>query len=456
LLVFGLFGRKPSPEQVRAELFAARSSELAELCQRHKDVIRKHFPEWQRVPVEIRADPEMLRVYGRRLMEIADVFFEHLGNDALMRAMSVQDASFLARAVGLMQQGDYGSALELLERESTSPLVLGKMGECHFQLGRPEEARELTMQALEQCRLASDGEGVRAYLGNLYEIDRYRGQGARAAKWAEQLAYEYTSLGQTALAERMRRRARVAPNEPLSRVVAVTDEGTFELDEPFFERSVQFAFERNRVTLQPCRALVEEGKELGGRGDLEGALRCFQAASKRDAFDPDCHYQAGLTLLYMGRFEDAVAEYELTETLAPGWFHCRYDGWVARKLASGDMDEAMFGLLVELEDGPGTPEEKYGMCSSALEDFPSLAPLWFHQGSSLVGMGRASDAVESFRKGLECVEEPDLKTRLLLGLGHTMNPGPMPVQYLHEAVKLDGNRVAAAMARVLLRSLEPG
>ena len=49
---------------------------------------------------------------------------------------------------------------------------------------------------------------------------------------------------------------------------------------------------------------------------------------------------------------DAAEAYRRTEALAPGWYHCRTDGWLAEQIAGGRVPESAFDLLVLLESLP--------------------------------------------------------------------------------------------------------
>jgi hypothetical protein len=208
-------------------------------------------------------------------------------------------------------------------------------------------------------------------LGNLYEIHRYLGHAGAAATRAAQLADAFERLGRLDEARRYRRQeVLVREGEPLNRVVAVVDGQRYEVDEPgALGDHIQFIFERNRITLQPARALTTDGERLGNEGRFDDALATFEAAAKADPFDPHCRYQAGLTLLHLGRYADAVASYEATEALAPGWFHCRSDLWLAQQLTLGQVDQETWLALQVLDDGAIPPHEKVRLAAENGLDF---------------------------------------------------------------------------------------
>src|SRR5207249_3748491 len=118
------------------------------------------------------------------------------------------------------------------------------------------------------------------------------------------------------------------------------------------------------------------------------------------------------TLLHLQRYVDAVASYEATEELAPGWFHCRTDLWLAQQLVLGNLDHETLLPLHILEDGPMPPEEKVRLAEQALVRTPQLALLHLLRGKNLARLGRPWEAEEAYRQGLACSAEPDVKTRL--------------------------------------------
>jgi tetratricopeptide (TPR) repeat protein len=353
----------------------------------------------------------------------------------------------LAEARGLQ-----GSAVD-----SLLPVTYGMLGECCFQLGEAATALDPTSTALRLCQEQGDLAGILAYQGNLFEIHRYLGQAEPAALGAERCAEALTAAGQTDQAAAWRRQARlVRVGEPLNRVVLMVDGGgERELDEleSVAGKRIQFVFKRNRLTLEPSRHRTGEGERLGGEGRHAEAHEVFQEAARLDPFDPHPRYLSGLTLLHLRRYAEAVAEYEATERLAPGWFHCRSDLWLARELAGGTLDHELFQVVSQLEDAPMPPQEKVRMAEAALRGAPRLAPLHLFHGQSLQAMGSTGAAADAYRHGLGCAPEPDLRTRLLVALGMVSPSAPERSAALTEAsTTAGGNLVAAAMATVALRT----
>jgi tetratricopeptide (TPR) repeat protein len=447
---------------------------LVSLCQTHRDSIVRHFPQWRTIPQEVRSQPDRANSYIQAMIAVARVFEERLGDPSLIRLLtgSAQDNPLLRwqkrleaaqQAMEAIRYQETIRDLEQLLEEVRSlqgsgavaylPVTCGLLGECYFQTAQAEKAVGPTEEALRGCRRARDAEGVITYLGNLYEIHRYRGAAQRAAESAEELSRELAKQGQADEAERYRRQAiLVRQGEPLNRVIVNLDGKRMELDEVLAGKPgrVQFAFERNRLTLRPATALTGQGEKQASQGRFEAALKLFQQAAEADPYDPQCRYQAGLTLLYLGRYAEAVSAYDATEERAPSWFHCRSNAWLARQMVKGKVSQEMFQLWHVAEDGPLNPEQKLNVADRALKLSPDLALLHHLRGKSLRALNQASAAESAYREGLACAAEPDIQTRLLVDLAAVISDPAERHQLLEQAVALNGNILASATARIVL------
>jgi len=146
-----------------------------------------------------------------------------------------------------------------------------------------------------------------------------------------------------------------------------------------------------------------------------------------------------------------VEEYEICESVAPGWFFCRSDLWVAKQLALGVMAHEMFLGMRFLQDGPSNAREQMKLANemrSHAESIPLFALLF---GKLLQEAGRPKDAAELWRKAIENGSEPDVRTRLLVTLSTLEEDANKRRQLLEEAVELNGNLIAAAGAALSLR-----
>jgi tetratricopeptide (TPR) repeat protein len=473
-----LFRRSPSnvtPEQLRERLFEAVAAgddeRVAELCAAHEETVLTSFAGWQQVPDEYRT-PDRLAWYGPGLIAVARHFAEERGHpellqrllgppddnpllrwrrllgevDALMAEHRYEEAAQRLRAVLEETEGQQGSGVD-----AYLPVVLGRLGECLMQCGDTDGARGATERALARCIASGDADGVVAYLGNLYEVHRYRGDSAAAAGCLDRLAAMLERLGRRDDAVRTSRQAEIVrAGEPLCRVVADIDGETRELsDLSGTQGRVRFVFKRNRIALRRCTDAVEKGVQAAERGQLEAALACFVRAAAADAFDPWPRYHAGMVQLELRRYADASASFRATEALAPGWYQCRSDLWLAERLEAGALDHETFMTIRALSDGDRPPAEAVVLATTALQR-GELGVLRLHLGDALRALGRDPEAEDAYRRGLAVAEEPDIRTRLLVALAAIVPASK--TRLLHEAIEVAGNLVAAAMARTILAS----
>lgn len=464
-----------TPEQLRDQLFDAVASRdeklLVKLCAAHEEAVLAGFAGWKRVPEAFRT-PDKLGWYGSGLIGVAQHFAQVRGRPELLQSMVGAPQSnplvgwqrALAEVSALMKEHRYAEAVPRLRTtlEQTAdlqgtgadayrPVTHGHLGQCLFQLGDTEVARAPTEQALRLCEAAGDHDGVLAYLGNLYELQRYRGDAGAAADCLDRRSAMLDQLGRGGEAARWRRQAAIVrAGEPLCRVVVEIDDVTWELsDLPAARGHVRFLFMRNRIELQPSTDEVASGTAAAERGDREVALDHFRRAAAADHFNPwpSCH--ASMALLELRRYGEAVESYRRTEALAPGWYHCRGDRWLAERLAAGDVDHAVFQAVRQLLDGRMATDQTVVLAEATLARC-ELGEVRLALGDALVKLGRNAEAEAAYRRGLAGTDEPDARTRLLVSLGNAVADRAERRQLLHGAVELSGNLVSAAMARILL------
>jgi tetratricopeptide (TPR) repeat protein len=475
-----LFGsKKPlSSEKLREVLFdavaAGNEAALAKACARHEAAVLEHFPTWTKVPVPFRSEPDALAWYGQGLIGVAKHFAASRGHSELLASLIGAPAdnpltrwqSALEQAAELMGECRYVEAVELLrtalgagERlqgsgvDSYLPVTLGRLGECLFHAGDAEGAIDPTERALALCEAQRDDEGIVAYLGNLAEIHRYRGDAAAAASCLDRLAAERDRLGQSLKAASHRRHAAlIRAGEPRCRVVVQVDGESSEIaDVTNLNGKIQFVFARDRIALGPSLLATKLGEEAAQSDDYPRALELFQKAAAADRFDPWPKYHEGMTLLHLRRYDEAIASYRATEELAPGFYHCRADRWLAERLAAGTIDHAMFSRLRALLDGD-LPAARIVLLGQAALKHQELGVIHLLLGGALVKLGRDEEAEAAYRRGLAIAEEPDVQTRLLVALAGFTGDSTERVRLLNEAMDLGGNLVAAAMASVMLRA----
>src|SRR6266404_4570339 len=177
----------------------------------------------------------------------------------------------------------------------------------------------------------------------------------------------------------------------------------------------------------------------------------LRGAEKVGRNEPDAHYQAGMALCEQQLFPQAVEEYEVCETLAPGWYFCRSDLWIARRLALGAIPHEVFLGLRFLQDGPPNANERMKLATLIRPQANTIPLFALLFGQLLVQAGRPKEAAELWREALKGDVDSDVRTRLLVTLSQTeVDPGQRR-QLLQEAVELNGNLVAAASATLALR-----
>jgi tetratricopeptide (TPR) repeat protein len=471
-----------APEALRDALVdaaeAGDQARVRKLAAEERDSIREHFASWQKVPEPIRADAQQTQRYVAGLIAVAEHFKRALGDSSLLdRVTGPPDGNPLVKwekalhaAQDAIAAHRYPQAeVPLREWVATArglkgpgvdrclPITLGLIGQSCFHQGRAIEAVPLYLQALEICERTADRDGQIAHLSSLHEAQRWLGETAEAAAFAERPAECCEQAGNQERSDWARRRAfRVRQGEPLNRVVVEMGGKQIEIDElsaPLLDGRLSFHFVRNRMALGAVTALVEEGSRLGNSGDDASALGAFRAAAALDPSDPRPLYLSGLAQMCLCRYPDAIASYDATERLAPGWYHCRADRALALALASQRISHATFEAVRAIEDGGQPPTERAALADLALADAPDLPILYLLKANALIGMKCTAGAEEAARAGLARDPDPDVRTRLLVTLARVGKP-PENQRLLEEAVALDGNRIAAAMARLILLARE--
>jgi tetratricopeptide (TPR) repeat protein len=468
-----------SSEELRDSLvesaLSANEKRLDELLASHRRQIEGQCLGWTHAPEAIRNDKAAITRYADGILAVAAALAKR-GQPALLNELKaggpegnplIRWEGAMKRARSLMGEGDYGQALQLLEDQlidsrqlvGTGPeryraITLGMISQCRFHGGDVEAASAPAQAALEACEKAGDLQGIHAYLETAMQIRRYLGQADEAADLAERLAEVSDRMGRRAESQLLIRRASVIrAGEPLCRILIVIDGHRYEVDDAprAVNNRIAFEFERNRLSLGRSNALVRKGEQAGSDGRPADALLLFQQAAPLDPYNPEPHYQAAVALMDLGRASDAVEELRVTEELAPGWFQCRSDLWLAEQVALGNLRTEVFTALRALSDGPGTPEQKGSLAGSAVAKGVALAPLHLLHGAALAASGRPVEAEAACRRGLSVAREPDVRTRLLVQLAQVLPAGDERTLLLKDARALRGNLVASATASYLLR-----
>ena len=337
----------------------------------------------------------------------------------------------------------------------------GRLAHVLFSKGEVDGAAEHMRQALELSERRGDDQGAAAGLRGMYEIDRYLGKYADAADYGDRLAVQIGKSGNAAdQTWWSQQSARVRAGEPLCRIVFFVKDQQYEIEDvpKLTEARMRYGFVRNRPSLGMSDTLVQRGMQVGSEAKFDEALALFNQAAAIDQHDPSPHFQSAMTFMHLQRPADAVTAYDAVEARAPGWFNCRGDRWLAAEIEAGRIEPPVFFIL-RTEEMPDTAAtwgtKKLSLADQAL--VPSqgeLAPLLLYRGRCLARVGRVPESEPVLRRGLEKAQEPDVRTRLLVDLQMILPDGEEKRRLLNEAVALNGNLAAAAVARVTLKQME--
>ncbi len=150
-------------------------------------------------------------------------------------------------------------------------------------------------------------------------------------------------------------------------------------------------------------------------------------------------------------YSHAIEEYELCEKLAPGWYFCRSDLWVAHRLGLSAMPHEVFLGLRFLQDGPPDAAKRMELATRMRPQAHAVPLFALLFGKVLQEAGRPQEAADVWREALQGDVDSDVRTRLLVDLSTVEEDAGRRRQLLQEAVELNGNLVAAAGAALSLR-----
>lgn len=464
-------------DELRIRLFAAaveQDSTFEELAIEHEETIFKVFHEWQVIPEELRDDGPLTKAYVHSLITIATYFAEeHQKTDLIELLTAGADdennplqawKDILNQAHQLKLELRFNDAIQLLNNhlidsrhlkgsgvEFYRPVTLGFLGDLYFQEGKTDLALAMTSSALSICQENNDEEGIRTYLTNLYEMERYRGNNSAAAGHAQDLSDALVEGGEK---NWFASQAKVVKaGEPLNRVVVENEGFNSELKDNLARGQLRFVFQRNRPSLFACDYWTQVGTECGRDAKLEEALDAFDTAASIDAFDPQPHYQAGFVLLYLERYYEAAARFERCDELAPGWFHCRANAWLASEMAQGRLPHHILILILQHVDDIAEDQDLFTKINEAIEEAPHVSLLYLMAARAHTKKEEYAEARSILNRGLEHAQEHDARTQILLDLA-IRSDDPEKQALLQEASALNGNLIAAATATLLLQGFE--
>lgn len=459
-------------EQLRDKLIAmagnGESRELIRFCQEHGEQIAENVDTMVKIPDGMSTSDANIDQYFQRLITVAQCLANQCGAPEMFQKLTgnPEDSPFtkwnawLESCSSRMDNLEYSELIGEVETLLTDTATLrgstarqyesyfyGRLGELRFHNGQVAQSIKPFQKALELCTENGDSEGKLAYHTSLLEAHRYLDDG-QAAESAEQLISAKHAAG-LAVDQDRKTLDLLRAGEPRCRVVCVHNGKSLELDEidSTGDGRYQFNFVRNRLELRKCKKLTTQGNELASAGRYADALEKYYEASEVDPHSPDPVYQSGSCFIELGFYAKAREAFETVEELAPGWFRCRSDRWMADGLERGTISKEEFTVARYLEDGGLDSKEGLNLAKQAVERFPQFAPLHLLYGNFC---NNDEDRIAAYRRGLEHVAEPDLESRLLCALaGRLPSESPERVELIQRALNLKGSLVSLATAKLM-------
>ncbi len=470
-----LFKRNDPQPDLRTIVFGAvlrgDGAALASITESHSDAILVQFPAWQRMPEDTRAQPEALEQYAQALIGLAHYYAEvrqdtrllemlqrnadspFAAFDALLeRSKAARDALRFAEARAELERGlsDLG-AMQGPAAEGWTAVLLGAMGDLAFQQRDRDAALRHNHAALAKCEALDDSAGIWAYCQNLFDAHRYYGEGPAAAAYAARLTTLSEPKSTGALWFEAQERL-CLEGEPLLRMVTESESGDLaELKDSTFQGRVHIAFRRNRPSLLATHVHSATGADAGRSGDFVTALEHFTHAAQSDPFDPDPHYQLGVSHLYLRYYDDAAAAYARTDALAPGWFNCRSYRRLAVAMQRNELTHELMCLVLRLDDELSDPATASKALRAATEHAGELGLVFLQLGRVQASVHQPATAIKTFRRGLECEDDPDSHCRMLFHLAMLLE-GEERSDLLHRVRAIDGHLFSSAAAYASLRT----
>lgn len=394
------FNRQPSTlagTALRDALLAAAGAKdygtFATLYNANRPAIRAEFPQWLKCPAEIRGDTPATQRYCEGLLFIARVF-QDKEDDTLFNALVRPEDNPIARwredmatADRLIEEGSPGDAVTLLEAtlrdvergqgtavDELRPRILGRMGIARFRAGDWQGGAENTRRAMALCESAGDEEGVRAYTSNLEIIEQ--------------------------------------------RLTAVFLDGEGNEREPPRpgEGPVKYGFRGGEPVPPAAKALHEEGRAAGARGDYPEALRALTEAARLARYWPYPIYDRAFTHLLLNDWDAALADYRLTLRLAPRDFFLTLTAIdTLQREAEGEFPRGTFLTFSRVKDFLTDPIQRRPPLERLVQQWPGYAPGWLELALLTESPADRLDAIE---RGLAA--KPDAGTKGMLLVNKAM------------------------------------
>ena len=136
------------------------------------------------------------------------------------------------------------------------------------------------------------------------------------------------------------------------------------------------------------KQFFDEGMAYGAASDFEKAEECFRRATKIAPKEPYPHYELGHTLTLLGRYKEALEEFETPDRLSCGFFLVQTEAYLCKQLLSGGISEevlAGFRFLQRLLDTKAPHgDQLFAAAQQIVERAPTCALGYFHLGKCLM------------------------------------------------------------------------
>ena len=190
------FGKKElTDDELREALFdllaTGKTRKLKNLINAHKTGLRRLFPTWKVVPLDVRSVPDRTTWWAEGMIGVAAAAAE-LGDASLFALLQGEPrnnvlilwGAALVTAQAEVDRQNHVEAIHILEdalkyadgitgtgRDDYLPKHYGLLGHAYFLAGNRESARTYTVKARNYCERVNDREGVAIYTSNLARID---------------------------------------------------------------------------------------------------------------------------------------------------------------------------------------------------------------------------------------------------------------------------------------------
>ena len=135
------------------------------------------------------------------------------------------------------------------------------------------------------------------------------------------------------------------------------------------------------------RQRFDEGMAHGAAGRYADAENSFRQAIRLAPQEPYPRYELGYTLSLLGRYDEALAEFALTDELKRGFFLVQTEIYVCEQVLAGKIDGEVLRslrLVQQLTDtGAGRSERAATIARTVIDQAPECALGYFFLGKAV-------------------------------------------------------------------------